>query len=289
MSLDLPISGLPVDSSKLQSTDLIPVVDNSGITKKIQAGTAGIVNTNTALTTANFEGLPAGSSVFGDTPTDTLNKILFAYQSPSFTYFDISGSSVIECGDKMAGEQIFEWGLSHIENVNANSVNIYDISNSLTLIENHAITGGASYNFDDYPSSGLQYDIPTVNVWRITAANTNNGTFIKDYGKSWQLRSYAGSNANTTLTNAQVLALSYHNLSESFPETIVFSGAGYFQYFIPSDFVQPTSFIDLNTGYPMGVVLIGVQTITNSFGVETSYNQYRSSFSLTDGTTVKIS
>jgi hypothetical protein len=249
--------------------------------------------TYTGTPTITAGGIQSGVARVKSPSSQMWKDFLEPYQSPSFTSFNISGATVLECGYKIVGVQNFEWTISNIDNVQDNTVNIDDI----TIDPNINLVTGYNkfdvpifaYNFNSYPTGGLQYDVPEVHVWRIQATNSQSNNFTRDFGLQWQLRSYAGSNTNTTLTNAQVLALSYHNLSESFPETIVFAGAGYFQYFIPSDFVQPTSFIDLNTGYPMGVALIGTQTITNSLGVETLYNQYRSTYFLTDGTTVKIS
>jgi hypothetical protein len=96
-------------------------------------------------------------------------------------------------------------------------------------------------------------------------------------------------NVNATLTNAQILALATSSLTTVFPPQVNFAGGGYFWYWIPTTFVQPTTFKDHATGFSIDMQAAITQSITNVNGIAQNYYGYRSTFSLTDGTTIDIS
>jgi hypothetical protein len=281
------ISQLPAATTSLNN-DLIPIVQGN-LNKKSNPVVLGIINTNTAVTTTAVGGLAAGSSVLGDTPIDTLNKILFPYLNPAFTSFYITGATPQECGQKIVGPQSFAWAISNSGNVNANSVDILDVTKGLTLISDHSIVSPASYNFDNYQQGGLEYDDIATNTWIIGAINTHAVGFVRYYQLSWYLRAFSGSSINSTLTNAEILALANSALASTFPTQVVVIGGNYLQYWIPASFVQPTTFKDAATGFSIAMAASVTQDVTNSYGVTKSYIGRRSEFILTTGTTIAIS
>jgi hypothetical protein len=187
------------------------------------------------------------------------------------------------------GSQTFTWAISTVGNVQANSINITDVTNSLSLVTGHSVTSPATYNFNDYAGGGLEYDSASLNTFRITGTNTNSVQFNATYLVHWDWRVHSGMNVNATLTNAQVLALATSSLTTVFPPQVVFAGGGYFWYWIPTTFVQPTTFKDHATGFSLDMQSAVTQSITNVNGVVQNYYGYRSTFSLIDGTTIDIS
>jgi hypothetical protein len=290
-SEDLPIPGLPADTSKLAATDLFPVADGSGITKKLAAGTAGIVNTDASLTTMTIGGIPAGSSLLGDTPVDTINRAFKPYIHPTFTAFAITGQSTKEVGDIITGIQTFTWTISDPTHAAANSITISDEIIPQTLILGHSIVSPATFDFSTLPGGGVTLTSPGTYTWKVKSIDTGTPAVIFDkfFNLLWMWRVHSGMNVNATLTNAQILALANSSLATAFPPQVTFAGGGYFWYWLPTTFTQPTIFKDHATGFPIDMQATVTQSVTNANGIVQNYYGYRSTFILATGTTIDIS
>lgn len=258
---------------------------------KDASGISKIIYSNPLPTTTAVGGIPAGSNFF-NTPKSYADFVLaaaYAYINPAFTAFAITGLTTVEVGTKITGSQSFTWAISTVGNVQANSINITDTTNALPLVTGHSVTSPAAYNFNSYPGGGLEHDVATSNTWQIEGTNTNLGTFTRNFTANWEWLMHSGSSANATLTNAQVLALANSSLAIVFPPQISFAGGGYFWYWIPTTFVQPTLFKDHATGFSIDMQVAVTQSVTNVNNIVQNYYGYRSTFSLTDGTTIDIS
>lgn len=280
-------------AATIGASDLLTSVQG-GLNKKITAEIAGIVNTNTNLTTATIGGLPAGSSVLGDTPTETLNKILFPYQAPAFTAFGISGqANPIEVGDSISGLKTFTWATSNSANIQANSINIYKVTGGLQLLAgmgNLANDGSESYTFP----SPIQLITAGSYIWRIEGTNTQLATFIRDYTQNWYWRKFWGTNASATLTETQIEALVSQNLSNATTGNYSFAAnAGQYKYFsFQKDLPQPdylADFKDQSTGFNVAMEAPYLVTVTNSFSIATDYYVYRTTNQLGGAMTIVVS
>lgn len=243
------------------------------------------------LPTTTTIGVQAGSAFF-NTPksfAEFIEAEKYGYVNPAFTSFSISGMTTREVGQKITDSQSFTWAISTVGNVQANSINIYDITQALTLVTGHSVTSPATYDFADYPGGGLELDAPSSNTWRIQGTNTNLANFTRNYNLSWMWRMHSGMNVNATLTNAQILALANSSLATTFPSQVATAGGGYFWYWIPSSFTQPTIFKDHATGFAIAMEAPITQSVTNDFSIVTNYAGYRSTSPLINGITVDIS
>lgn len=252
---DSKISQL-IETTSLELDDLITVVQG-GVNKKITAENAGIVT----------------------------------YAAPAFTSFSLSGVQNLEIGDSINNLRTFSWATSNAANIQADSLSILDITNTLTLIPTpHSITSPETYDFSTYSGGGLQYDVQATNVFRVQAINSKSNSFTRNYSKNWYPASYAGSNINETLNNAQILGLANKFLSATFPTVVNFPGGDlFFWYWIPESFAQPVGFKNNTTGFPIAMEEPAItQSVTNVNGISLNYKGYRSTELLTNPVIVGI-
>jgi len=244
--------------------------------------------TNAAPTPSTLGGIPSGSTFSAEANSDMWTALLYPYQYPAFTSFSISGqATTIEVGVSISGAKTFVWVTSNSGNVATNSINIYDITGSATLFTSLANDGSEAYVFP----SPIQLVTQDSYVWQIEGTNTHvpPTTFNRNFTVNWYWRVHSGMDVNTTLTNAQILALANSSLTTVFPPQVSFAGGGYFWYWIPSTFVQPTIFKDHATGFAIGMEAAVTQSVTNAYSIATNYKGYRSTNSLVSALTIDIS
>lgn len=246
--------------------------------------------TNPLPTTKAGDGIPAGSTFFNSPQSyaDFIEAAYYAYINPAFTSFAITGVSTQEVGQKIVGNQTFTWAISTVGNVQANSINIYDTILPQTLVSAHSVTSPVTFDFNTLPGGGVELDVPGTYTWQIEGINTQLATFTRNLNISWMWRVHSGMNVNTTLTNAQILALANSSLTTVFPPQVTFAGGGYFWYWVPSTFVQPTIFKNHATGFAIAMETAVTQTVTNAFSIDQSYKGYRSTESLVNALTVDV-
>lgn len=273
-------------------TDIIPVNPRgynvpSGQTFKIND--IDIAH-NSGTPTINLGGFQSGVPYTNQENNEMWQTLLSPYQNPAFTSFALTGFSVLEVGQKITGTQNFTWSISNLGNAQANSINITDITNAVSITSGHSLTPPASYDFTLYPGGGLEIDTQAVVTFQIQGTNTHSAAFIRNVNIAWDWRVHSGANVNATLTNAQILALANSSLTTAFPPQVTFTGGTtYFWYWIPASFIQPTVFKNHATGFAIGMNSPVTQTVTNSYGIDTSYKGYRSAEQLDNAITVDIS
>ena len=245
--------------------------------------------TNATPTPVTIGGIPSGSTFSVQKNADMWTALLYPYQYPAFTSFSISGqATTIEVGTSISGAHTFVWATSNNSNIETNTINIYDITGSITLFTGLANDGSESYSFP----SPIQLITQDSYVWQIEGTNTHvpSTTFNKNFTVNWEWRMHSGTSVNATLTNAQILALANSSLATVFPPSVNFAGGDtYFWYWIPDSFIQPTIFRDLTTGFQIDMESPVIQSVTNVNSIATNYKGYRSTYQLAVGTTVGVS
>lgn len=247
---------------------------------------SGGIYTNSNPTPVTIGGIASGSTFNNVSLTTMWDMLLYPYQSPVFTSFMISGQTTpIEVGNSISGLHNFIWTTSNNSNINANSINIYDITGSITLFTGLANTGNQSYTFP----SPIQLITQGSYTWQIQGTNTNSIIFNRNYTVNWDWKRYWGTSSNTSLTSAQILALVSNDLSTIGTGTFNFSANNYKYFCIPTSFVQPTHFIDASTGFAVDMQSPVIVSVTNIFGITTNYNVYRTTNMLTNSIQIIVS
>lgn len=145
--------------------------------------------------------------------TDALDKILYPYQTPSFSSFSLSGrSSTLELGQYLStsigDDETFVWGVSHTENLDQTyGFSIDDISGG-----SFSVSGLMPYTLTSY-TGNVGYPITkTANganySFRISTRDTKNNIFTRNRTFTWRPRMMWGtSSSDSALSSAEIIAL----------------------------------------------------------------------------------
>ena len=247
----------------------------------------GVFYTNPVPTTANVGGIDAGSVFSNISVSDLFDLLLYPQLSPAFLTFLIAGqSTIMEVGDTIpAGNKTFNWTANQPAFVIANSLSIEDYITFFTIGSGLANDGSEILPIP----LPIQKITPQVHKWRINGQNTKLQPFYRDFIVSWRWRTYYGSDINPILTEAQIEALNNSVLAADDLGTFTLLGNGYKFYCFASSFGSPTLFRDFDTNMAVAMadvsdgytsVANGINylpiSITNIFGITTTYKVYRS-------------
>ncbi len=135
----------------------------------------GQIYTGASPTTNTVGGLPAGSAIAGETLSQILQDILVSYQAPAFSSFAITGQgSPVEIGTSITGAKTFTWGTTNSGNVNANTIEIDNVTASTVLVSGSANDGSESLNIGTITFNG------SPQVFRIKGTNSQSTVFQRD-------------------------------------------------------------------------------------------------------------
>ena len=212
------------------------------------------------------------------------NALLYPYQTPQFTSFDRGNLlSEYDLGRTvLAGSQNFTWATSNSGNVLANTIKIDQLFPSTVNL----VTGSANDSSETINLTGAiisAASATTISMYRITATNSKSIDFTTTISRTWKHRWYYGKNINASLTNAQITGLTTTELiTEAKNKGIAFLASATPQYLyliVPQGLNQATDWRNSTTGCfgnNIPYSNIGSTSITNIYGISTTYNIYRS-------------
>jgi hypothetical protein len=132
------------------------------------------------------------------------DKLLFPYQAPVFTSFVLSGYSTLEVGDSItAGSQTFNWSTSNSSNVEANTLDIIDVTNGNTALATDIANDGSEV----VTLPLINKTTATSHVFRVQAENTNTVLFNRNYTVNWRHKRYWGTHPDLSApSDGEILA-----------------------------------------------------------------------------------
>ena len=218
--------------------------------------------------TVDVENILAGTVIKGFSYDSLLGNIYAPYVSPAFTSFGFaSQASQVEVGTTISGSKSFEWAFSTAANVQANTLDIYDVTGTSYLATNISTTSPQSADI-----GSVQKTTATANYWRAYATNTNGVEFQSaSEVVYWRWSRYWGFSDTIPSSSASVLALGNSELSTSNSKTINTTPPSeqYFTYAVPTSFGLPT--ITLNGFTADDAFTSQTVSITNASGGTTNY------------------
>lgn len=253
------------------------------------AGTGGggsETYTNTTPVPTTLGGITAGSTFSSVPLTEMFDRLLYPYQTPTFSAFSISGqSTTLEVGDQItAGTKTFTWTTTNSSNVSSSGITISDFTNSTTIASGLANTGTSNQTIVAVSKSSA-----TSHVYRISAKNTQDTTFTRDFTVSWRWRMYWGTASLSSLTETDIESLISSSLVSTSAGSFNFGTAGYKYIAYPTVFGLKTSFKDANTGFDVDMQSAVTTAVSNSFGAGTNYYVHRSTNVLGGSITITVS
>ena len=206
-------------------------------------------------------------TTFNKTPiNDVLDMLLYPYQNPSFSAFNIDGqpSGNFELGYTYpAGNKLFTWSNSNPGNLKENSITL----NSESGLPN---TGSKVQLVPE-----LTKNVAGAHIFTIKAKNTNDVEFSRTITLSWLMKRYWGASSSEELTDAEILAFS-QELSTNKNKSLKYdcTGGKYFYFAYPSSFGNADN-ITVESMAWNGYVLVK-RNVVNIHGISIPMNIYRS-------------
>ena len=229
--------------------------------------------TNASPTTQTVGGIEAGTTFSGVSMSQMWTQLLYPYQEPAFSAFSFTVTTPKEVGYTISsGNYTFSWSTTNSSNISTNSIGIRDVTNSELLAYDLANTGSSSVSL----SASIQKLAVSSHVWSISAKNTNDSTFSRNYTINWYFNVYYGESASPALTTSNdVTGLRVSTVKSNSPGTYVFLANNFKYIAYPSSYTTLTTFVDSSTLLNVAMEPYTVVSVTNGYGVTTNYNVHR--------------
>lgn len=240
--------------------------------------------TNSTPMPEDVGGLVLGTTFNNDSLTGVFDRLLYPYQTPTFTSFSFNAGGPKEVGDSVTtGTYSFTWATTNTGNISGNVVNIEDLTNSAVIISGTPNDGTGNFAIPTSTKS-----VTGVNTWRISAFDTSGNPFWKDFDVEWQHRLFYGESASGTLNETQVEALRVSQLDTDPDNTYIFLANGYKYIAYPTGMGQRTLFLDIDSDINVDMNTGYIQNLTNSFAVSNDYYVYRTQNQFASGINIQI-
>jgi hypothetical protein len=217
-------------------------------------------------------GAVTGTS-FNGSIQDCLDIILYPYQDPTFTNFDLFGFSTLEVGAAIpAGNLTFSWNTSNSENIIPDTISIRNSSDGITYVTDSSNDGLETVTI----ASDVQRVTSGAKTFTIYAKNTKDLNISRNYNVNWYWKVWYGESTNTSLdTEEEVESLRVGQLRSSVNGTYSFLGGGYKWIAYPTLMGLKSNFTDVATGFPVAMEVPITVSLTNAYGITTNYYVHR--------------
>ncbi|MGC3945352.1 MAG: hypothetical protein QM762_12700 [Chryseolinea sp.] len=137
-----------------------------------EGGGAGVYDLASPSTVA-VGGMPAGTNMSGRTWQSLIEEMAVDYLPPAFSSFDISDiGTLAEVGTVIGGNHDFIWNTTNSFNVQANTVQIRDVTSNTVIASGLANDGAQTVDVGVIANTS-----PITRQWRVEAQNTLLASF----------------------------------------------------------------------------------------------------------------
>ncbi len=220
-------------------------------------------------------GFKAGDTVDGMSDFELWEQLLWPYQYPAFTSFQIDGNSTIylEVGETFASAtHTVTWSTENPTNVQSNSIVLEDVTGGGTIF-----TGEPDDGTQDVTMGGHTYSVPSTYEYKLHGTNTKGDDFSRSMHLYWRYRVYWGNDPDPTVTETEIKAMA-NGLKTSFAGTYNFTNSGSAEYYYvvyPDAWGAISQWKDTDTGFSVAYDDAGTISVTNSFGETITYRVLR--------------
>ena len=236
------------------------------------SSSAEFAYSNSTPMPSDVGGFTAGTTFSNMGLNELWTTLLYAYPFPSFASFTIDNIALmIEVGDVIAaGNYEADWFISDPELLAQNSIDITYTTGSVILANDLANLPPQSIVLPN-----VSFNTPTPVMFRISATDTTNNSFYRDFIVNFVSKIYVGESLLSSLTETDIKDLRIRELAETIDGEYNLLGGGYKWFCYPITMGVRSDFYDVDTGLQVAMNTVEVVTVTNDYGVVEDYYCYR--------------
>jgi hypothetical protein len=278
-------TGAFISGSTLYMTPVIAGVAQSSVAIGTVSGAGSELTwTNTNPVTTTIGGIDSGDIIsLGSKAIEILQLMFYPYQPVSFSAFSVNLiGGIKELGQGITGSTVNTTWIASGPTYNW-------VPNGITLTRNQGtslVVDNLNYNSTPIVTHPpYVFTTPTILTFTLTGDQLEGSNVSRTESYNWQHKVYYGSSTNPAITDFTDLTGEFATNTPINVRTIVGDGINpkYFYFVIPSAFDSYTGFKDDATSFSIPFNAALTISVTNAYGVSTSYKYYRS-FETSDGT-----
>jgi hypothetical protein len=291
------LSGVQQDNSK---TKFLVIDANGNLSWNDSPVSPGSVSyTNSNPIESQIGGIQVGQTFLNKTMQEMWDMLLYPYLAPAFTMFTMTGTNPLEVGQALPATLSFSWESIRDANVQPGSVHIFDPVST--------IISGQNSDSSVSPVTSYTYPVPVKLTtfgsysWTVQGQNTQGTTYSAALARAWWWRVYWGESSSAALPNeAFIESLNNSSLRSNRSGSYQFAANNYKYLALPAAYGIPSSIFfqglpfalaDSSDGYNLGGgnITYTQVSITNSYGITSTYNVFRSKNPLVGAVTMSVS
>jgi hypothetical protein len=215
-------------------------------------------------------GIEVGDSFNNLAVSAVLDMLLYPYQYPAFTYFNLDISTPLEVGETIPfGLKNISWGTSNPTNILPNSISVDDTTTGQTLLTGLANTGSMTMM-----TQAITKNVATNHSWTIYAQNSQSGMISRMFSETWLWGVYYGTQSASGLNSTQINALN-KILTGTANRTYSLQPGEYKYICYPTSFGLKSTFKDPSTNLDVAMIAAVTVTVINTFGISNDYYVHR--------------
>jgi len=241
--------------------------------------------TNTLPTPNKVGGIPKGTVFNAMALNPLLTLLLYSYNEPYFTTFNMDYKLVYEVGEPVSHQpKNAYWGINDTKMLEANSIEIKYVNEDIVIASNLPNTG-----FYEFISPDIVFNSPTQISFKISAMSTTL-TPLQDYfAFDYKHRIYIGTNELTVVNQSEIKLLQLTDLVDTIDGKYPVDEEGYKWVCYPVSFGLRRSFKDFETDIDIEMEDEIVVAVTNIYGLNINYYCHRSFYKLGSAMEIVVS
>jgi len=232
--------------------------------------------TNDLPTPNKIGGIKKGTTFKNATIKSILNLLLYNFDEPYFSTFNLDYISTYEVGFTIENEtRNAFWGINDTFLLRNNSIKITYLNTGFIVAQN--LPNSGSYSFT---TPTLTFNSPTKVNFRISAMSTTDTELKDDFSFYFRHRVYSGHSDLAVLTQEDVKLLQVTDLVEKVEGNYPVGEGGYKWICYPTYFGRKCSFKDFTSDIDIEMEDPITLTVTNAYGLNIEYYCHRTFYKL---------
>jgi hypothetical protein len=241
--------------------------------------------TNSEPTPNKIGGIKKGTTFQATPLKNILNLLLYGYDEPYFSTFNVDYASVYEVGYTIQSQnKTAYWGINDTKLLEANSIKITYVNGNILVADNLSNTGSSTF-----ATPSISFNLPTKVDFKISAMSSTETELSDMFSFNFKHRIYVGHSDLSVLTADTVKTLQLTDLVDTIDGKYPVDEGGYKWICYPKYFGLKRCFKDFASDIDIEMEDPITLMITNAYGLNIEYYCHRSYYKLGSAMEIVVS